>query len=136
MSSGSSHPQPSPSQLCQDCHQFFGSAETAYRCSVCYKNYQQRHPELVSGTSPTRTESSPPEAVSPSQQPAVEQKDKTRCYSCNKKLNLLGINCRCGAVVCSTHRNRHNCTYDYRSEQQAKLKQDIPKVAPSSVSKL
>lgn len=34
----------------------------------------------------------------------VVQKDRKRCFDCNKKIGLLGNECRCGYVFCSFHR--------------------------------
>jgi hypothetical protein len=33
-----------------------------------------------------------------------EQKDKKRCFDCNKKVGLLGIECKCSYVYCNAHR--------------------------------
>ncbi len=33
-----------------------------------------------------------------------EQLDKKRCFTCNKKTGLLGIECKCTFVFCNGHR--------------------------------
>ena len=35
--------------------------------------------------------------------PKTEKKKKLRCAMCNKKLGLLGFECKCGKMYCSTH---------------------------------
>ncbi|KAL0220817.1 hypothetical protein RCL1_000671 [Eukaryota sp. TZLM3-RCL] len=125
------------SRLCEDCHQFFGSAETHFRCSVCYKHFVQRqgnsHPPASSSPQ------SPPastEAVTPT--PVADQADKNRCFTCSKKLNLLGIQCKCSYIFCAAHRDpsSHSCTYDFRGEHARKLSQVNTQVAPSSLKRL
>lgn len=51
------------------------------------------------------------------------QEKRHRCKSCNKKLELIPFNCRCGNSYCSKHRHaeEHGCSYDYKSEGQKQL---------------
>lgn len=66
------------------------------------------------------------------------QKDTTRCFSCNKKVGLLGIKCRCNLVFCSHHRyaDQHNCTFDYKSMNKQKLTEQNPQVTSSKITKI
>lgn len=68
-------------------------------------------------------------------QPAVVQKDRTRCYKCNARLKLTDMDCSCGLRFCSKHRysDRHDCTFDYQQQQRERLKKGIPKVAPRNI---
>ena len=45
-----------------------------------------------------------------------EQTNKKKCFSCSKKLGLLGIECKCGYVYCNGHRlpESHDCDFDFR----------------------
>ena len=47
---------------------------------------------------------------------SVIQADKSRCATCNKKVGLLGIECKCQLVFCNMHRmpEDHQCTINYR----------------------
>ena len=47
---------------------------------------------------------------------APVQEKRHRCKSCNKKLELIPFNCRCGDYYCTQHRyaEEHNCSYNYR----------------------
>lgn len=53
-----------------------------------------------------------------------EQKDKKRCFDCNKKIGLLGIECKCSYIFCNIHRlpEEHKCDFDYKQAGKAQLK--------------
>ena len=42
--------------------------------------------------------------------------NQSRCLTCNKKLGLIGFQCKCENYFCAQHRysDRHNCTFDYK----------------------
>lgn len=46
----------------------------------------------------------------------INNKRKKRCKCCNKKVGLLGFECRCGDVFCGTHRypEKHACKVDLK----------------------
>merc|ERR1712150_194842 len=46
-----------------------------------------------------------------------EKKVKRKCFTCKKKLGLLGFNCRCKNIFCSLHRysDKHDCNFDYKT---------------------
>ena len=50
-----------------------------------------------------------------------------RCHVCKKKLGVMEYTCKCGKVFCITHLQveEHACTYDYRTEKKALLKQQL-----------
>lgn len=56
-------------------------------------------------------------------QPQPQQKDRKRCYNCNKKIGLLGIECKCGMVFCNRHRlpEDHDCGFNHQEAAQKKL---------------
>ncbi|KAM9964411.1 hypothetical protein ACTFIW_004174 [Dictyostelium discoideum] len=66
------------------------------------------------------------------------QTDTTKCFSCNKKVGLLGFKCRCSFVYCSTHRysNKHDCSFDYKSAGKEQLAKDNPTVMASKINKI
>jgi hypothetical protein len=66
--------------------------------------------------------------------PAV-QTDTTRCWSCKRKVGLLGFKCKCSYVFCGSHRHsdQHGCTYDYKTEFKQKLAKENPVVIASKV---
>ena len=61
--------------------------------------------------------------------------EKIRCFTCNKKLGLLGFNCRCGGAYCSVHRAdvEHKCTFDYTAEQKRQLSSVMTKIEGKKV---
>ncbi|KAL5969511.1 Zinc finger A20 and AN1 domain-containing stress-associated protein 6 [Taenia solium] len=63
-----------------------------------------------------------------------------RCKVCNKRLTLIeqGIVCACGGVFCTTHRfaDRHNCTFDYQSDERERLRKANPAVSGEKVRKI
>ena len=46
-----------------------------------------------------------------------------RCAECRRKVGLLGLTCRCGALFCAAHApaEAHACDFDYRSAGRAIL---------------
>ena len=66
------------------------------------------------------------------------QKNKKRCWSCRKKVGLMGFECKCSYVFCAEHRyaEAHTCTYDYMTEQRAKLKQDNPTIEADKLTRI
>lgn len=66
------------------------------------------------------------------------QANRSRCFCCNKKVGLLGFECRCGYVYCSSHRHatEHRCTFDYKSMDREKLAKANPTVAAARVEKI
>jgi predicted nucleic acid binding AN1-type Zn finger protein len=59
-----------------------------------------------------------------------EQKNKSRCFECNKKVGLTGFTCRCGFVYCGTHRyaDQHRCAFDYKTADRAVLEKQNQRV--------
>ncbi|MES1904754.1 MAG: hypothetical protein MHPSP_000980 [Paramarteilia canceri] len=140
--------------LCINGCGFFGSPVFANYCSSCFRQINASTDAVLDKTPAKETENDNCEnekeeiftevntekndesqndfkvvEVVPEIKPP-EQADKTRCANCNKKLGLTGIECRCGLVLCSTHRysDRHECVFEYKKKQQELLKKSIPKV--------
>lgn len=64
-----------------------------------------------------------------------EKPKKKRCMVCNKKLGLLGFDCKCGHLFCSKHRmpEDHECTIDYKETGKKILKRDNIKVVKDKI---
>jgi AN1-like Zinc finger len=82
-------------------------------------------------------------AATPMQQEPEEpekpvQANRNRCFCCNKKVGLLGFECRCGYVYCSGHRHAtdHTCTFDYASFDKERLAKANPVIAASKLDRL
>lgn len=58
------------------------------------------------------------------------QKKRHRCWSCKKKVGILGFECKCDYVFCSKHRyaSAHDCDFDYKEANQNIIKKLNPQV--------
>jgi predicted nucleic acid binding AN1-type Zn finger protein len=56
-----------------------------------------------------------------------QQTDTTKCWTCTKKVGLLGFKCKCKYTFCSQHRDasHHSCTFDYKAANRARLEKDL-----------
>jgi len=56
--------------------------------------------------------------------PRLLQKNKTRCWTCSRKVGITGIDCKCGFIFCGTHRypDEHNCRFDHKGNHQKVLR--------------
>jgi len=66
------------------------------------------------------------------------QTNKSICWECKRKVGLLGFHCKCDYTFCGKHRyaEEHKCSFDYMSQQQARLAKENPMVAHGKVSKI
>lgn len=65
-------------------------------------------------------------------------KNKKKCFTCNKKIGLLGFECKCKNMFCSKHLNpeKHNCNYDFKNEQKERLEKQLVKVINDKVIRI
>lgn len=68
----------------------------------------------------------------------VKIKNKKKCFTCNKKIGLLGFECKCKNMFCSMHFNpeTHNCNYDFKNEQKERLEKQLVKVVNDKVIRI
>lgn len=100
--------------------------------------------EIASPAAPVPAEAAPEVSVAaegeavPAEPEKPVQANRSRCYGCNKKVGLLGFECRCGYVFCSSHRHaqEHACTFDYAAFDRERLAKANPLVAASKLDKL
>jgi len=98
-------------------------------------------PAPVIDTTPTSTDTATPST--PPQMPEAgtpekPQLDPSRCWSCNKKVGLLGFKCKCYYVFCSRHRysDKHECSFDYQQAAKTTLAKENPMVVAHKIDKL
>lgn len=62
--------------------------------------------------------------------PRLKQKNKKRCWQCNRKVGITGIECRCGYIFCGKCRyaDEHDCQYDHKKRYVEKLKKELIKM--------
>eukprot|EP00037_Helgoeca_nana_P019039 m.184288 g.184288 ORF g.184288 m.184288 type:complete len:230 (-) comp24692_c0_seq1:3269-3958(-) len=66
---------------------------------------------------------------------APKKKKKIKCQVCKKKLGLLGFDCRCGHVFCTSHRHpdTHVCSVDYKEIGRDRLRRENEAVVADKV---
>ena len=67
------------------------------------------------------------------------KKSRPRCAKCGKRLGLTEqYRCRCGDQYCTRHRyaEEHDCSYDYQSENKAKLRNQNHNLQPPKLPKI
>ncbi|XP_067378459.1 AN1-type zinc finger protein 5a isoform X1 [Channa argus] len=84
-------------------------------------------------SSPTPVASSSEESKNDTPKPK-----KNRCFMCRKRVGLTGFDCRCGNLFCGIHRysDKHNCSYDYKSEAAAKIRKENPVVVADKIQRI
>mmetsp|Transcript_28942 Transcript_28942/g.40352 ORF Transcript_28942/g.40352 Transcript_28942/m.40352 type:complete len:357 (+) Transcript_28942:101-1171(+) len=135
---------------------FWGTTDQDGLCSVCYKKKMFGSPENTKQVE-AKSATSAKGSWKPKFKKAriklkalhrfrlgvktcsrIIQKNKKRCFECNKKVGILGFECRCMYVFCDLHRfpDSHKCTFDYKRLHQNKLKKDNKVVVHDKISKL
>jgi len=66
------------------------------------------------------------------------QKHPNRCWKCQKKIGITGIECRCGYIFCAAHRyaNEHDCDFDVKELQRKKLAKENREVKGEKFEKI
>jgi len=63
-----------------------------------------------------------------------------KCCCCNKSVNVMGFDCKCGNRYCSTHRlpEEHKCTFNHKEEGLNNLKTKLisEKTVPEKIIKI
>ena len=64
-----------------------------------------------------------------------KQTNTSRCWTCNKKIGLLGFKCKCEYFFCAEHRysDKHTCAFDYKAQGKELLTRANPVIAPRKI---
>jgi len=70
--------------------------------------------------------------------PRSKQVNTSRCWRCNRKVGLLGFQCRCGFYFCGDHRyaDTHDCAFDYKTFGREQLSKANQKVVAEKLHKI
>lgn len=65
----------------------------------------------------------------------ASQMNTSRCWTCNKKVGLLGFQCKCEYFFCSGHRasDKHECAFDFKAMGKQQLAQANPTITPEKL---
>lgn len=99
---------------------FFGVPDQDDMCSKCYKDAAQKKKEEAAQAAAEAERAKQTEAAPTAKLPEVEQTDFEKCWTCSKRIGLLGFQCRCGYKFCAHHRyaEDHSCPVDYKMDRQ------------------
>ena len=66
----------------------------------------------------------------------IKRPAANRCSQCKIRVGFLGFDCKCGNLFCGAHRysDKHECTYDYRTEERKKLETSNPVVCAAKLA--
>ena len=137
--------------FCTKCRKFYGKPQTNGYCSVCFKlELQQNAGSLENVASRTISEEKKEKEVTGATEPAKEeqekeqkpvkplQKNRKRCFQCNRKTGFLGYECKCSYSFCSKHRHPedHACDHDFKKAHMEKLRKNNPRCVPRKVAEI
>ncbi|KAK9698670.1 hypothetical protein RND81_08G122300 [Saponaria officinalis] len=128
-------------------------------CSKCYRDHVTAENQSATVKAAVEKSLSPPspprmtlvvsgEASSPAPITVPEEtkavavaaapKAKNRCSSCNKKVGMLGFECRCGSTFCGSHRypEEHKCTFDFMEIGKKAIAKANPVIKADKVDRI
>lgn len=122
------------SSLCISCQEFYGSPERKGYCSVCYSDLKLKDRTISIDSVNTGVSSSVEIPVLKEENVNVSvteidaskvQTNTFNCWKCDRRVGYMGFKCNCGYVFCSGHRHfkDHDCAFDFKSHDRAKMKQ-------------
>ncbi|KAL6290060.1 hypothetical protein ACE6H2_007570 [Prunus campanulata] len=127
---------------------FYGCVENKNMCSKCYKDHVKQENLNARSTTVASSEEetdlgsiargisllsfqTSDDSVSNTNTSNIDNNSgskKNRCESCNRKVGVLGFECRCGGVFCGKHRypETHSCNLDLKKAGREVLAKQNP----------
>lgn len=137
--------------LCLNNCGFYGRDATRGYCSKCFKDLGLQSetksepsvnaaaaPMVVAEDAKAPVLSAAGGAEDDTPAPRPVQKKKNRCWTCKRKVGIVGFDCRCDYTFCARHRypHDHSCDYDFRKAQQEKLREANPNLTQDKFEKI
>lgn len=127
-------------------------------CSKCYRDLQLNEQQSSSAKLVLNQTLAPPSSLTPAipqpcsssaatTEPVVvvvapsapsEKEGPSRCATCRRRVGLTGFKCRCGLMLCGSHRypEKHECGFDFKELGREQIAKANPVVKGEKLNKI
>ncbi|KAL5081897.1 hypothetical protein RYX36_010318 [Vicia faba] len=142
-------------RLCVNNCGFFGSTATENLCSRCYRDLQLKEQQAESAklvlnqsisvpakedlvSEPSSSSPDPVDLPSVVEEAKAKPLQQNRCMTCKKRVGLTGFKCKCGMMLCGTHRypEQHGCEFDFKGLGREQIAKANPVVKGEKLEKI
>ncbi|CAN6867903.1 unnamed protein product [Brassica oleracea] len=147
---------PSNMNLCSKCYRSLRAEEdqTAVAKAAVEKSLKLPSCSLITAPEPKQpletkpasletvviagTSSVPPVATGQDEGEPSKPTRPNRCFSCNKKVGVMGFKCKCGSTFCGSHRypEKHECSFDFKEVGRGAIAKANPVVKADKVQRI
>ncbi|CAN6972465.1 unnamed protein product [Brassica rapa subsp. trilocularis] len=147
---------PSNMNLCSKCYRSLRAEEdqTAVAKAAVEKSLKLPSCSLITAPEPKQpletkpasvetvviaeTSSVPPVASGQDEGEPSKPARPNRCFSCNKKVGVMGFKCKCGSTFCGSHRypEKHDCSFDFKEVGRGAIAKANPVVKADKVQRI
>lgn len=108
---------------------FYGRKDAEGYCSICYK--RKKRDASSSQAESIQKKQKMSLAPPPVDADVVLQTNFEKCWICNKRIGILGFDCKCGYKFCGLHRypEEHECSYNYKQREREQLTEKLSSYA-------